>query len=253
MSFGYNLGSGRLDTDCNGPAKRPGPARRVIRLSRRPARADPEKGEIMVYSSPPADKSFSQQSDLEDLIAELEEEIDDRAPSVSGELNPPDPLRGTELYCAVQAVERHYGGKLPMGPWQDCRGMLLRADEGRGEADLNERYEQYYACCDHLRGWVKTEVSRITGENLELLAANKEQSEESGGKHQKKKPKTRKKRSDPKADKTLWEAWNTGRYKNLAMLAAEKDTPKRQVHLAIDRHRKRQAAKGQSRKKSRQE
>jgi hypothetical protein len=58
-----------------------------------------------------------------------------------------------------------------------------------------------------------------------------------------KKPKTRRKRSDPKEDKLFAEAWATGQYRTYKALAKEKNTTTREVKLAIDRHRKRQAAK----------
>lgn len=110
-----------------------------------------------------AGEAFSQQSDLERLIAALEIEIDDRETSIPEEYVSPEPLRGRDLYFAVQAVERHYSGKLPMEPWQAWRGMLLRADEGKGEADPHERYERYYVFCETLSLWARAELSRIEG------------------------------------------------------------------------------------------
>jgi hypothetical protein len=62
-------------------------------------------------------------------------------------------------------------------------------------------------------------------------------------------PKTRKKRSDPKADKRIADAWRTGRYKTEAALAKELKLTEREVYLARQRHRKREAAKGKTRRK----
>lgn len=75
---------------------------------------------------------------------------------------------------------------------------------------------------------------------------------QSEGNGRKPKPKSRHKRTDPKADKMLSEAWDTGQYKTHADLAIAKGTTTREVKLAIDRYRKRQAAKGLPRKKPRQ-
>ena len=63
-----------------------------------------------------------------------------------------------------------------------------------------------------------------------------------------KKRKTRKKRSDPKADKKIAEAWDTGQYRTEAALAAELNKTEREVHLAKERHRKREDAKKKARK-----
>jgi hypothetical protein len=111
---------------------------------------------------------LSQTSGLERLIAALNDELDDRETSIPNEFVSPQPLRDRELYRAVQIVERLYGGKLPVGPWQAWRGMLLRADEGKGEGDPNECYEQYYASCDSLSHWANLELARITLENSEV-------------------------------------------------------------------------------------
>ncbi len=78
-------------------------------------------------------------------------------------------------------------------------------------------------------------------------AAKPEQDEGRGGKG--KKPKTRKKRSEPKADKSMFDAWGTGQYQTFAALAQNKGVSKREAKLAIDRHRKRQAAKATAPKK----
>ncbi len=75
---------------------------------------------------------------------------------------------------------------------------------------------------------------------------------QSEGNGRKLKPKSRRKRTDPKADKMLSEAWDTGQYKTHVDLAIAKGTTAREVKLAIDRHRKRQAVKGLPRKKPRQ-
>ena len=72
------------------------------------------------------------------------------------------------------------------------------------------------------------------------------------GNGRKPKPKSRRKRTDPRADKMLSEAWETGQYKTHTDLAIAKGITTREVKLAIDRHRKRQAAKGLPRKKPRQ-
>lgn len=102
---------------------------------------------------------------LERLIVELTDELDDREPSVPEELVEPGPIRGTGLYEAVQAVERYYpGGKLPVQPWRDWRGMLLRADEGQGENEPHERYERYYECCETLREWAEAEIAGLQAE-----------------------------------------------------------------------------------------
>ena len=61
-----------------------------------------------------------------------------------------------------------------------------------------------------------------------------------------KKPKPRKKRSDTKDDKAIFDAWKTGRHHTFAALAREKGISEREVKLATDRHRKRQRAKGVS-------
>ena len=108
-------------------------------------------------------KESLQQCDLERLLEKLEERLDERETSIINEVVLPDPLRGTELYLAVQAVEQHYGGTLPMGAWQAWRGMLNRADEGKGEVDLQQRYVQFYVCCDVLCQWVQAELVRVSG------------------------------------------------------------------------------------------
>ncbi|MBL8800097.1 MAG: hypothetical protein JNM56_39810 [Planctomycetia bacterium] len=49
---------------------------------------------------------------------------------------------------------------------------------------------------------------------------------------------------DPRQDRRIAEAWDTGRYKDYADLAREKHLTKHDIQLAIDRHRKREARKG---------
>ena len=49
----------------------------------------------------------------------------------------------------------------------------------------------------------------------------------------------RKRDTDPKADKKIAEAWQTGRYKTHAELGKELGKSERDVKLALDRHRKR--------------
>jgi hypothetical protein len=80
--------------------------------------------------------------------------------------------------------------------------------------------------------------------------AKPEQGKEKGGKGRK--PKTRKTRSDPKADKIMFDAWGTGQYRTFDALAQAKGISNREAKLAIDRHRKREAAKAMARKKPRQ-
>ena len=79
------------------------------------------------------------------------------------------------------------------------------------------------------------------------IAAKPDEDEGKGGAP--KTRKTRKKRSDPKADKIIAEAWGTGQYQTEAALAAELKTTERDVHLARDRHRKREDAKKKARRK----
>jgi hypothetical protein len=98
---------------------------------------------------------------LEWLNEKLTFELGDRATSVPDEFVAVEPVRGTELYRAVQAVEKHFGGRLPVKPWTAWRGMLLRADLEQGEADLHERYGQFYVLADTLHQWVKTEIFEL--------------------------------------------------------------------------------------------
>jgi hypothetical protein len=99
---------------------------------------------------------------LRRLIVELDKVMDDRETSVPGEPVEPEPIRGTTLYEAEQAVERHYpAGKLPVEPWRAWRGMLIRADEQQGEDDPHERYERFYELCDALRVWTVAEITRL--------------------------------------------------------------------------------------------
>jgi hypothetical protein len=81
-------------------------------------------------------------------------------------------------------------------------------------------------------------------------AAKSEQSEENGGKGRK--PETRKKRSDPKADKRVADAYVAGGYQTEAACASALGMAETDVHRARDRHRKRQAARERARKKPRQ-
>ena len=106
-------------------------------------------------------KPLSKRETLELLDRELLAELDDRETSVPDEFVAIGPIRGTELYKAVQAVEKHNGGKLPVRPWTAWRGMLRRADEGQGEDDLHERYEQFYLLADTLLQCVKNEICQL--------------------------------------------------------------------------------------------
>jgi len=96
------------------------------------------------------------------------------------------------------------------------------------------------------------ELPRDEGTVNAVAATPDEKTGQGKGNGRKPKTKSRRKRTDPKADKTLSEAWDTGQYKTHADLALAKGITAREVKLAIDRHRKRQAAKGLSRKNPRQ-
>ncbi len=91
-----------------------------------------------------------------------------------------------------------------------------------------------------------------SGDATTRTAGEPKAGEGNGGKPQSKRRKTRKKRSALKADKQLYCAWKTGYYKTQAALAQEKGITEREAKLAIDRHRKRESAKEQARKKPRQ-
>jgi len=99
--------------------------------------------------------------DLERLGAELKEELDDAETSTLSELVNPGPIRDRDLYLAVKAVQEHYGGKLPLHPRRAWRGMLDRADEGRGESDECLRLERYYELVDRLHRWVSDEFFQL--------------------------------------------------------------------------------------------
>jgi hypothetical protein len=56
-----------------------------------------------------------------------------------------------------------------------------------------------------------------------------------------KRPRGRKHDTDPKADKRIFDAWQSGSHQTYAELAGTLGMREREVKLAIDRHRKRQA------------
>ncbi len=165
--------------------------------------------------------------------------------------------------AAIEAAARDAGTILLSRPWLVEDELLLRllteAGHSRTLADLalqwllerqltqiefrpdGDDVHKCYKRTDTLRDWLAAATSP---------AAKPGESEEDGAKNEKRK--ARKKRSDPKADKTLADAWNSGAYRTFAALAQEKDKTPREVKLAIDRQRKRQAAKGQRRSKPRQ-
>jgi len=84
-------------------------------------------------------------------------------------------------------------------------------------------------------------------------AAKTEQGEGEGDKDTApKKRKARRKRSDPKADAKIADAYNTGSYRTEAALAAALGMTALEVHRARDRHRQREVAKARGRKNPRQ-
>ena len=84
----------------------------------------------------------------------------------------------------------------------------------------------------------------------EAIAAAANKGEGIGGKG--KKPKNRKKQSDPKEDKRVADAYVAGGYRTEAACATALGVAVNEVHKSRDRHRKRQAAKERARKKPRQ-
>jgi hypothetical protein len=105
-------------------------------------------------------------SDLESLTEKLAEELDSRATSVLDEWDWQEPIRRIRdgpIYKAVQAVEKHYGGKLPVKkggwqPWKAWRTMLLIADEGKGPKDEYEKTHKYCRAVEALRDWAASEI-----------------------------------------------------------------------------------------------
>jgi hypothetical protein len=106
---------------------------------------------------------------LESLITELYAELSDLGTSVPNEPSAPIPIRGRPLYKAVQAVEQHYGGGLPIersdklavDPRRVWKDMLLAADHGQGANDPAARDRMYYENCQSLLGWAMAELSRL--------------------------------------------------------------------------------------------
>ncbi len=99
-----------------------------------------------------------------------------------------------------------------------------------------------------LTAWLKEEDAKaaVAG-STPLPTAKSEQSEGNGVKGNK--PKRRKKRSDPKDDKRVADAYVTGRYRTEAACATALSMEEIDVHRARDRHRHRQSAKERPRKK----
>lgn len=102
--------------------------------------------------------------DMKRLISELDVEIGQSETSDpdEDELEELSPLRGSDLFKAVQAVQRYYPhSKLPYRVRQAWRGMLQRADNLKGEEDLQERYKRYYDLCNELFEWATKEVEQL--------------------------------------------------------------------------------------------
>ncbi len=74
---------------------------------------------------------------------------------------------------------------------------------------------------------------------LTLLASQSEQGPKDKFPKQKRRKRGRPSDTDPKKDKRLYDAWQTGHYNTFSDLAREKRMEKRDVKLAIDRHRHR--------------
>ena len=91
----------------------------------------------------------------------------------------------------------------------------------------------------------------------DILLLAKKPSEEADqrprkGDRKPRKPRTRKKRSDPKSDKRIAEAYRTGRHRTEAQCAKVLGITEMEVHQARDRHRKRETAKKRARNRPRQ-
>jgi hypothetical protein len=101
---------------------------------------------------------------LSRLISELTSVIEDDKTSIHDELVL-DPLRGTDLYKAVQAVERVLGGKLPFdqpyNPRNAWKQMLWRSDEEKGEDDLFQRGRAFYKYAADLLQWAKDTLDEL--------------------------------------------------------------------------------------------
>lgn len=102
-------------------------------------------------------------SDLQRLSEELSKELDQRATSVKDEVDDEEPIlpiRPRLLYELEQAVERHYGGKLPVkgGAWKSWRKMLLIADDGKGPSNRYKRAHAYHKRVQKLASWVNKQL-----------------------------------------------------------------------------------------------
>lgn len=136
-------------------------------------------------------------------------------PLVDWPLKPEPSDRWFEIVCSADFVEV-----------DDREGLLLRRIPGdvftasaRTVEILSQGKESHVAACDEM-------ASDVSNQPPETRRA--------GGKKRGRRPDT-----DPKADKSLFEAWKTRRYKTYAELAEEKNATALEVKRAIDRHRKR--------------
>ena len=172
--------------------------------------------------------------DLETLIEAIYEYQNRLTPSL---LNPTGAdVRTAPLYDAVQLVERHYKTKhLPHRP-NNMKAAWLRLlvlnDSDADDGDLDE-------AADALAGKVEAELSEVSS----LLATKTEQDTEKRAKRAVKKKRGRNIETNPKDDKQTYDAWKSGQHNQIEDLANKLGKQKRDVQLAIDRHRKRQERK----------
>ena len=137
----------------------------------------------------------------------------------------------------------------------EVRKALWDAEQSRPEADRQESAWGWHAIqakarkpLEHLAGLPLAELrERIAEEHAEALSGKAPPKNDQAGeplalpddRDKKKSKRGRPIDTDLKADKRIFDAWQSGHFKTYAALAAELYTNKREVELVIDRHRRR--------------